>query len=124
MNDELIHYGIKGMRWGVRKSRVSSTGTKSNTRDKKEIKAIKKEQKKWDKNVRKNGYKAYNKTIQEVNDTLIPKLNKKYEKYDFSKLDDPSIRKVYDRYIEEHDREFESIMNKNYTDMFGKRPEL
>lgn len=27
MENELIHYGVKGMRWGVRKSRVSSTGS-------------------------------------------------------------------------------------------------
>ena len=28
MNDELIHYGVKGMKWGVRKDRSSSTGSK------------------------------------------------------------------------------------------------
>lgn len=29
MNDQLIHYGVKGMRWGVRKSSYTSTGSSS-----------------------------------------------------------------------------------------------
>lgn len=28
MSNELIHYGVKGMKWGVRKDRSSSTGSK------------------------------------------------------------------------------------------------
>lgn len=28
-NEELIHYGVKGMKWGIRKDRSSSTGSKT-----------------------------------------------------------------------------------------------
>lgn len=40
MENELIHYGVKGMRWGVRRSRVSSTGStqKLSTKDYNDIK--------------------------------------------------------------------------------------
>ena len=41
-NEELIHYGVKGMKWGIRKDRSSSTGSKTQKLTAKDYSDIKK----------------------------------------------------------------------------------
>lgn len=120
--NELIHHGTKGMKWGVRRNKQTiSSNVKS---DKKKTKELKKSQKQWDKNVSKNGHTAYNNAAKKANDELIPKLNKKYDKYDFSNMhDNHPLKKTYDSYIKEYEDQWNALLKTEYNKMFGERPE-
>lgn len=109
---ELYHHGVKGMKWGVRRK----------LQDKKAAKKLAKAQKEWDDNVEKNWHKAYNKAADEA-EVAAKEINKKYEKYDFSDLSDPKTKAVHDKYVEEYMKKWDALLQKNYDEMFGKRPE-
>lgn len=128
-NDELYHHGIKGMKWGVRRTQSQlghDTGGTNSKKSKRQLKAeakqLKKDQKEWDKNFNKNWTKAYNKAADEST-KIADQVNKKYEKFDFSDLSDPKVKKAYDQYIEEYMSQWEDLLQRNYDEMFGKRPE-
>lgn len=72
--DELWHYGVKGMKWGVRKADYSSMNKQQKKAAKKEYKS----DKKWfKKNVRRRTYnESYDRAINRFNSEL-PQLNKK-----------------------------------------------
>lgn len=54
----------------------------------------------------------YNKAAEIANETLIPEINKKYEQYDFSNIEnDPTMKIIYDKYIEEYESKFSELMN-------------
>ena len=128
--EELQHHGIKGQKWGVRRYQnedgsLTNAGKKryddGPAQSKKEKKELKKAQKEWDKNFKKNHVDAYNKAVEKV-DKLIDDLNKKYDKYDFSDLSDPAIKKVHDQYVNEYMHEWNKLLQASYDEMFGKRP--
>lgn len=53
----------------------------------------------------------YNKAAEIANETLIPELNKKYEQYDFSNIEnDPAMKLIYDQYMEEYESKFNEII--------------
>lgn len=112
------------MKWGRRSG--TNTSVKVNRSEKKQNKIdqkqLKKEQKKWDKNYKKNNHIAYNNASKEINDKLIPELNKKYAKDDFSNLKDPKVKQRYDKYISEYNVGVNDIMKRSYKEMFGERP--
>lgn len=139
----LEHHGILGMKWGVRRyqpypKRQGSKGTfkgkkkGESPRDKRRAaKNLKREQKAYDENVRKNYHHAYNKAAKYANETLIPQINKKYGKYDWTKLDttniddpkgDPKLVEAWTKYINEYEASFNKVLNEEYDKMFGQRP--
>lgn len=119
---ELYHHGIKGMKWGVRRYQ-NADGSLTPAGKKRQEKQFKKEEKKYDKAYRKNYYKAYNQAADYANKVLIPKINKKYEKYDFSNMDDPKVKRIYDKYINEYQTMFKDTFNTKMKDLIGDRPE-
>ena len=101
-------------------------------RDKrKAAKNLKKEQKAYDENFKKNWVNAYNKAANHANEVLIPQINKKYGKYDWTQLDttdmdnpkgDPKLVAAYKKYTDEYEQNFNNVLAKEYDKMFGKRP--
>lgn len=119
------HIGILGMHWGRRKSPERITADNA--------KKLKKAQDEWDKKRRNtsNYIKAYNKAADYANNVLIPKINKKYGKYNWSSLDtsdpynpkgDPKLVRSYKRYLKEYEKSFSDIFEKSFTELIGERP--
>ena len=98
---EVYHHGIKGMKWGVRRYQ-NADGSLTPAGKKRQEKQFKKEY---------------------ANKVLIPKINKKYEKYDFSNMDDPKVKRIYDKYINEYQTMFKDTFNTKMKDLIGDRPE-
>jgi hypothetical protein len=123
-SEYLQHFGILGMHWGHRKAQSAASVARTKKHlAKKKAKELIKAQKKWDDDVKVNWYKAYNKAADYSNEYIIPTINKKYEKYDFSKVDnDPKIKKVFDKYNKEYEDLFNETYEKEFGKMFGKRP--
>lgn len=97
-DQELRHHGVKGMKWGVRRERRRQL----------------KNQKKWEKNVRNNWYKAYNRATNESNRTLDDfNSKKKYDNIDR----DP---KAYGKYVEDYCKRFNNIYVKELESTFGR----
>lgn len=139
----LRHYGVKGMKWGVRKQREPSrvarsihdssrkavesgsysktalkVGAAINKSNAKRMSArqLKKKQKAYDKNVRKNWYKAYNNAANIANTKLIPEINSKYSPEDLKD------KKILEKYHAEYQRRFNEIYQMEFDKMFGARP--
>ena len=54
---------------------------------------------------------AYNKAAEIANETLIPEINAKYDKYDFTNIaNDPEMKLIYDQYIEEYENKFNELV--------------
>lgn len=134
----LAHYGVKGMKWGVRKKdnlavrgvqkigRTMATGPfgkaginagkkiNKHNQERTTAKKLKKAQKEYDKNVEKNWYKAYNEAADYMTKNVIPKLNEQYKGDSWS----------YDKKVlAKYDETFNKIYQQKFDDMFGPRPE-
>lgn len=123
----LIHFGIPGMKWGRRKSKQISSGSKTNKKMSK--RALKKAQKEWDKKVNKKWIDNYNKASAIIDNSLTKKYNAILEKekligekYWAKTQKDPvkmaRVNELYSKY----DVEAQKIRNKVFEDEFGKRP--
>lgn len=117
--DELvIHYGVRGMKWGVRKDRSGEKLSKvTNSRGERITKA----DAKWERSAanRKKGFAAYNKAADAMNKTHIPQINNKPE-YKGKDLngDTPLSR----RYFKEMETAFVAEFNQNLRAAFGDSP--
>lgn len=94
MDDELMHYGVKGMRWGVRKRERSSGGSK-----KKKKSLISKAIKKGKSVVAANAKKKAEKAARAEKTTKTSFGTKKQKKNDqsYKSLTDDELRKVVQR---------------------------
>ena len=99
-NGELYHYGVKGMKWGVRRARKKAA----------------KAQKKWDDNVQKNWVKAYNRAAEKDNAT-IEEFNSRYKDVDLNKKS-----KQNRKYIEDYCKRWNDMYVKELEATFGKAP--
>lgn len=116
-SDELYHFGVKGMKWGVRRYQ-NKDGSLTNAGRKKISKKYKKLSIKGDKEMQKQYQsmylKSYNKAVDKMNNGETDRFNdeqrKKYGK-DFAKRDG---------YIEDYEKlfndEFQKNMNKSLID--------
>lgn len=104
LDDILLHYGVKGMKWGVIRAKAQSI-KKSRAE-----KVLAKKDAKWKKEVFQNGTrhfaKANNDSIPEINE-FIKKLNKKYEGVDVRE------GKNRDKYENEYWKKNTEVLNKH-----------
>lgn len=73
-NEELIHYGVKGMKWGVRKDRLSATG----------------------KAIRKKGSQVRN-TYRNITGSRASAARSKYRKKNIDGMSDKDLQKAVNR---------------------------
>lgn len=119
--DVLKHYGVPGMKWGVRRADGS-------------YKNLGRAQKKYDKELSKTKsyIKVHNAAAQDVNSgksPLIRNTNKKLatllKREGVKSIDairSESGLKAYDKIVADYDRQFGSLMQKKVVEIFGERP--
>lgn len=107
MEEALSHFGVKGMKWGVRKDTGSAGSTRADQ--------------KWGKKAAKFSTfsKVYNSASKRMNDVEISRINNKpqYKNADFSK--DSPLRK---KYYKEFNDTMERIVNEESLKIVGKNP--
>lgn len=127
--NELYHYGVKGMRWGVRRYQnkdgtLTSKGQKRYERDQRENSGKKKGNKvgqadpnRWVREDLERGKRLTDATSQLTNNTKrmvdTSMKNQKKQKMDLSKMSDKEMRDAINR----------AFLEKQYNDMFAPQKE-
>lgn len=107
--DYLSHYGILGMKWGVRRYQ-NSDGTLTPA-GKRHIKKLEKQDTKWAKKNYDKIYKpTYKKSKNELNEYLVNDLNRRI----MMKNSDGSLSLTY---ANEYNKKLAEVMNKNVGDI-------
>lgn len=107
MNDTICHYGVKGMRWGIR--RYQNKDGSLTAAGKRRLR------KKWS--------RSYNQTVDRANKEGYPKINKRYENIDIWGNDEkPYSTKMGQKYIKEIDKEWRTSyvesLKRNQPELF------
>lgn len=114
----LEHFGVKGMRWGVRKDRGSKSERRSARSAAKTDRQVKRADKRFDKRAKRGAdyFKVYNAAADKMNRTEIVRINNKpqYKGQDFRK-DSPLRQKYY----KEMTDTFTKSLNEASTSIIG-----
>lgn len=94
MTADVKHFGVKGMKWGVRKDQMGREIAKSDM--------------KWDKSLNKAGGKSIALAVQNVG----PEVKRINEKPEYKGKDTKSPGPLKDKYLAEHAKAFENQLNK------------
>lgn len=116
MKDEpLIHFGVSGMKWGVRRRGSATDGPKNFIERGRE--------KSWTKKAMSidTYVKVHNKVSDELNATHISRINNKPE-YKNKNFNDPKNAKLYAKYNKEFTDISVSLSNKFYKEVAGISP--
>ncbi|HPE27626.1 MAG TPA: hypothetical protein PLM10_02050 [Saccharofermentans sp.] len=119
--EDLTHFGVKGMRWGVRKASSNTSSKMSKKTDPLRGDLMTKADVKWQKkskNLRK-GIAAYNQAADAMNNTHIPRLNNKPEYKGVNLFKNP---KVMAKYNAEYSKVFDSEFSKALNNVYGSSP--
>ena len=119
--DELMHFGVKGQRWGVRNASKPVSPKMSKTHDPLRGDLMTKADAKWVKKARnfRKGIEAYNQAADAMNNTHIPRINNKPEYKGVNLMKNP---KVMAKYNAEYKKVFEDEFNKALSDVYGSSP--
>lgn len=111
LNSTIEHTGVKGMKWGVRHDK-GYEGKKAKN------KKIAKLDAKFEKKASSKYFSIYNKMANELNSTIIPKINSKKE-YAHVNFNDPKNKKLNQKYLDEYAREATKSLNKHSKNDIG-----
>lgn len=119
--DELVHFGVKGQRWGVRNASKPVNSPKMSKKRDSRGDLMTKDDAKWSKkanNIRK-GIEAYNQTADVMNSTVIPRINSKPEYKNANLNKNPKLMAKYNK---EYSDIFDAEFNKALTRVYGTSP--
>lgn len=120
----LAHYGVKGMRWGVRRSEAQlaeARGQKTHKKAQKQAKRELKEDLKWASKAAstKGKVKAYNAMAKRMNEGALDEVNKKWEGKAPLFSDDPAVRRAY---TDEVSKRASQVIQEEAKKIFGDSP--